>query len=377
MSDLEGWGGSDCAVFEEMLAGFEAGDLKEAASELVRRHVDSCASCAGKLAALSESAEKERAAWDEAVEPSPAEAQPNRLATRGPSRDRPWVLKPIPLLIAGLVLAAGAAGVRFLAAGPTTNVVASLTGVGDEEARAHGFTLARPMDLRVYAVGEGMSGEMYDYAWIVDASTGSPVWTMKFGDTQHAGGADKNRMVDHLISLEPGSYIVYYKTDGSHSYEEWNSAKPSNPEHWGVTVLTMDSGDRTAIERYDPEADPAIVAQLIRVNDDQHLRQPFTLERRTEMRVYAIGEGMGNEMYDYAWIENARTRRTIWKMTYGETGHAGGAEKNRMVEGILRLPAGSYVLHYQSDDSHSYDSWNASPPVNPFNYGVTLRRTGR
>jgi hypothetical protein len=86
---------------------------------------------------------------------------------------------------------------------------------------------------------------------------------------------------------------------------------------------------------------------------------------------------MGNEMCDYAWIENARTGGTIWRMVYGETMHAGGADKNRAVEGILRLPAGSYVLHYQTDGSHSFNDWNSAPPWDPVHYGVTLRRTGR
>ena len=61
----------------------------------------------------------------------------------------------------------------------------------------------------------------------------------------------------------------------------------------------------------------------------QNLRHAFSLEEDSRIRIYAIGEGMGDEMYDYAWIENAETGQDIWKMTYRDTEHAGGARKNR------------------------------------------------
>jgi len=77
----------------------------------------------------------------------------------------------------------------------------SLTGIGDDEVASEGFVLKQPMDVRVYAVGEGMDGEMYDYGLIIDADTRETVWVMELEETAHAGGADKNRQVDELVSL--------------------------------------------------------------------------------------------------------------------------------------------------------------------------------
>jgi hypothetical protein len=79
-------------------------------------------------------------------------------------------------------------------------------------------------------------------------------------------------------------------------------------------------------------------------------------------------------MNDYAWITDAETRRVVWEMKYEHTDHAGGAEKNRMVNGTLELPRGDYILHYETDDSHSFNDWNAAPPTDPFSYGVTVYR---
>jgi hypothetical protein len=73
-------------------------------------------------------------------------------------------------------------------------------------------------------------------------------------------------------------------------------------------------------------------------------------------------------------IEN-RQGRVIWKMTYDMTVHAGGASKNRLFRGRLPLPAGEYELHYQSDGSHAYRSWNAAKPHDPRSWGITIIRT--
>jgi hypothetical protein len=90
--------------------------------------------------------------------------------------------------------------------------------------------------------------------------------------------------------------------------------------------------------------------------------------------VYALGEGVSDEMVDYGWIEDAATGRVVWEMTYDATEPAGGARKNRVYEGTVKLPAGSYVLHYRSDGSHSFDDWNDDEPDDPESWGITVFR---
>jgi hypothetical protein len=63
-------------------------------------------------------------------------------------------------------------------------------------------------------------------------------------------------------------------------------------------------------------------------------------------------------------------------MQYEETEPAGGADKNRMFDGVITLPAGSYVLHYTSDGSHSSSNWNDEAPDDPDNWGITVFRLG-
>ncbi len=250
-------------------------------------------------------------------------------------------------------------------------LIAELTRLREDDHRTHGFTLSQPTDVRVYAVGEGTKHGMADYGWIMNARTRQKVWAMDYERTEPAGGAGKNRLADEVIHLEAGSYIVAFVTDDSHSYRDWNSAPPNYPERWGISLFGGEGFDRGVVSDYREEEDPGVLARIARVKSDSHRRRDFTLEAPAQVSVYALGEGTHGEMYDYAWIEDAESR-VVWEMTYPMTDGAGGAPKNRLYQGTLELPAGEYVLHYQSDDSHAYREWNASPPHDPDAWGVQI-----
>jgi hypothetical protein len=271
------------------------------------------------------------------------------------------------------------AGVRPFAYEPVPagQTLVSLTGIGDNAARSAGFMLRRPMDVRVYAIGEGVNGEMADYAWIVDATQHRRVWTMRYEDTERAGGAEKNRLFDGTVHLEAGSYLVRYTSDGSHSYEDWNAAPPAEERYWGVSVFPASGRlDSTVVGKFERGPSGAVLAELVRMGDDARAHTTFRLDRETTLRVYAVGEGVDGDMVDYGWIEEENSGRVVWEMTYDATEPAGGARKNRAFEGTLRLPAGSYVLHYKSDGSHSYDDWNSDAPDDPESWGITVFRMG-
>jgi hypothetical protein len=273
--------------------------------------------------------------------------------------------------------AAGRGSVKAVAWQPVPEqAIVSLTGIGDNALRSAGFTLRRPMDVRVYALGEGSDpdGDMDDYAWIVNATTRRRVWAMRYEDTEPAGGAEKNRLYDGTLRLEAGSYLVYYRSDGSHSFGNWNAAAPAESAYWGVSVFPASGRvDSTVVAPFQRTATDAI-AEIVRVKNDKHKRALFILDRPTTVHVYAIGEADGHEMADYGWIEDAATGETVWEMTYRSTTHAGGARKNRLFDGTLQLPAGRYVLHYDSDGSHAYGDWNDDPPDDPDGWGITLTR---
>ena len=253
------------------------------------------------------------------------------------------------------------------------NTIVEFSMMRDDAFESHGFSLKRDAKMHIYAIGEGSDGEMYDYGWIVDGKTHKRVWEMDYFRTEHAGGARKNRVFDDVVTLPKGDYVAYYVTDGSHSYRDWNSAPPFDQKQWGMTIAgagkDFDSG---IVSDFNPEDNKNIVARLVRIRDHANKRMNFEIKRDGEFRIYALGEGMDGQMYDYAWLEDASTGRVVWEMTYRRTDHAGGARKNRIYNETISLDKGNYILYYESDDSHSFNDWNASPPRDPMNYGVTL-----
>jgi hypothetical protein len=261
---------------------------------------------------------------------------------------------------------------------PRDATFVALTRVGNRESKTQGFTLTKPMDVRVYAIGEGRNGRMFDYGWITSAETRRRVWEMRYADTEHAGGDTKNRLIDTTVHLNPGAYVVHYISDDSHAADDWNAAAPADSRHWGITLLAAKGPlDRSALGPYVERTNPSVLAELTGVRDDDRQQKRFTLDRETSLRVYALGEGTRSGMVDYGWIENAKTGKTVWEMTYRMTEPAGGASKNRRVDTTITLPAGEYIVKYETDGSHSFGDWNADPPEDPEAWGITVLRAPR
>jgi hypothetical protein len=251
-----------------------------------------------------------------------------------------------------------------------------LTGVGNDDFKSSTFTLKKETSLRVYAIGERMysRSKMADHGWIINARTREKVWEMDADRTEPAGGEDKNRMSDEIVTLPAGTYTVYYSTDDSHSYNDWNGDPPIDEEHYGITIYPApDHFDRANFQAGGEAGEAGVIVQVVRVKDDENREAPFTLKKQTKVRVYAIGEGQNREMFDYGWIEKAGGG-VVWEMTYPMTFHAGGGKKNRMVNTTIVLEAGSYTLHFKTDDSHSFGDWNTDAPDDPTMWGITLYR---
>jgi len=250
--------------------------------------------------------------------------------------------------------------------------------VGDSSNVNKGFMLTAPLKVRVYAIGEGthQGREMYDFGWILNSESGERVWEMTYRKSQHAGGALKNRLFDDIITLPAGTYMVHYVTDDSHSFASWNEMPPFDPMHWGITVWAADSlHTANRITSFVEKSNELIIVKLDHARDNQFMSAGFQLSAESRLRVTALGEysGAREEMVDYGWIVDARSRKTIWRMVYSETNYAGGGRKNRMFDGFVTLPAGAYIAYYRTDDSHAYSSWNEHEPWQPHAWGITIR----
>lgn len=258
--------------------------------------------------------------------------------------------------------------------------ILSLAPVGDSEFRKEGFSLKKEFSLRIYAIGEGEDGEMYDYGWIVNSSTGERIWSMDYYKTGWAGGAEKNRIFDKNIFFPKGNYLVYYVTDASHSYEEWNRFPPFDPHHWGITLWNADENVEIdqVVELFNEDENQYVIVDLTRAGNNVFKEQGFTLTKSAELRVRCLGEyGNNGRFVDSGRIINAKTREVIWEMTRRNTEYAGGGKKNRMFNGVISFKPGSYKVFYKSDDSHSYRRWNVGPPYYPEAWGIKIFSTDK
>jgi hypothetical protein len=254
------------------------------------------------------------------------------------------------------------------------NAIVQLTKVRDSDFKSYAFSLSASTALHIYGLGESSDHRrMADYGWITNAKTHERIWSMDEHESYHAGGATKNRLVDEIITLPKGNYIATYQTDDSHAYHAWNADPPFDEEHWGLTIRGSGKDfNAVTVKAYADEREEGVLAQLIRVRDGSQVQKNFTISAPMKVRVYALGESDGHEMADYGWIENVKTGKTEWEMTYRMTTAAGGAHKNRMVSTTILLQPGEYAVHYETDGSHAFGEWNDDPPEDQLHWGITL-----
>lgn len=261
-----------------------------------------------------------------------------------------------------------------------------LTKAGDNASLSQTFNLESDANVLVYGLGEN-TNEWYDYGWITNKETGQTVWTMANKRGEYGGGAEKNQFIQEKIQLLKGTYTAFFKSDDTHSYDDWNEDEPSTPERWGLTVLLMDDtvkfkteASQHATNAVNVSSDapyPSLIpneevlTNITKVGNSTHEVRTFNLdEPTTELRILCLGEFSGY-WGDRGWIINKDTNQLVWDMTIDKTEHAGGTTKNRKFDGNISLPAGEYEVHYQTDSSHAYGNF-VYPPSDPEAYGIQI-----
>jgi len=267
------------------------------------------------------------------------------------------------------------ANVTEYVAPKTATPLVDLTRVRDDEFVSKGITISSDIEVRVLCLGEEGSGdEMADYGWIMNADTRQKVWEMDSWRTDHAGGANKNRMVDQKVTLAAGNYIVYYATDGSHAYRDWNATRPHEDDLWGISLWATNEADISKVKPFEAEdfKSENVIAEITMVGNDKYLRENFEITADTKVTIMGIGEGSDGEMHDFGYVKNMDTGDIVYEMRYRYSDYAGGARKNREFSETMTLKKGNYRIVFESDGSHAYRRWNADPPRNPELWGITV-----
>jgi serine phosphatase RsbU (regulator of sigma subunit)/ligand-binding sensor domain-containing protein len=114
-------------------------------------------------------------------------------------------------------------------------------------------------------------------------------------------------------------------------------------------------------------------SSIIRVGDFADLSREFVLREDSKVIIYSVGEGLPAwNMADFGWLESEEGD-TLWSAgQLSESFYAGGGLKNRIKIGLLELKIGRYKLRYKSDDSHSVESYNTTPPQDSIFWGTQI-----
>ena len=98
-------------------------------------------------------------------------------------------------------------------------------------------------------------------------------------------------------------------------------------------------------------------AIINRVGNDTYSIVEFTLEQDTDVDIFAIGEYWLGQMVDYGGIEDVSSGKLIWVMTPDRTLPAGGVGDEPPGNDQIALPAGTYRLHFRTNEAHAFGNW--------------------
>jgi CubicO group peptidase (beta-lactamase class C family) len=186
------------------------------------------------------------------------------------------------------------------------------------------------------------------------------IFPEKFGESvsEISWNAPVTELKNQLNAITAKPYADVYRTDLVTKVRIYQSVGRTTD----ATQLMKMYGELYSKPMPDELTKLPVIAQIVQVLDKEDKTVAFSLATSQDVRIFAIGEGQGGEMFDYGWIEDVDKGSRVWEMQEAKTAHAGGAGKNRKVDLVITLPAGNYKLRYKSDDSHAFDHWNSLPP---------------
>ncbi len=274
----------------------------------------------------------------------------------------------------------------------TSEPLLRISGVGNDQHERVKFSVSDTLGVIVHAAGELRRNEnRYDYGWLIDDAKDEKVWEMSWQASYPGGGHSGNREETAFLRLVPGTYTLHYQTDDSHAYGSWSNGTPDNPDRWGVALFTLngdseiqvlDQGKSGTTARVLPPPPPVPAAGVVArgpvildargLGNEREVKQVFTLEKATRLRVTAVGEISVSGRYDYGWLESANGT-AVWEMTYPDTEPAGGDERNRKFDGVIELPPGRYIARFKTDFSHAFGDFGEDAPVDPSSWGMLVQ----
>ncbi len=282
-------------------------------------------------------------------------------------------------------------------------VIANIDHFREGQIETAGFELLKGGEVNIDAVGlrQPQNRRLGVYAWIIDTKTRALVWSMTYTNSSREGLRGLLRKTEESKFLEPGKYELYMYagnqwsngsftfSGGKDLYDVLSDLIDNKDADWEdydnydwtrnlddcYVKLSSDELKATDFKAFDVTGEiPGALVAFNRLGDDENIEQGFTLDEPMNIKIYALVEHPAGTKTpcDFGWIINTANRERVWEIDRFNTERAGGGRKNRVFNDQVRLEKGNYVLHYVTDDSHSWKDFNMEPPFDPMNWGITL-----
>ncbi len=134
------------------------------------------------------------------------------------------------------------------------NVEVEISEPADSVSIKREFKLSEHKEFIVVSTGEAFQNNRFDYGYI--KKSGRIIWDFDQHSSFYAGGANKNRILIDVIRLAPGNYSVNYRSDDSHSHENWNEKAPDHPRYWGIKLIPINKKEADRIKNVLAEIKP-------------------------------------------------------------------------------------------------------------------------
>lgn len=125
----------------------------------------------------------------------------------------------------------------------TGTQIGSIVKVGNNVNTSRSLTFRQKTEVLLVVMGEGVA----DYGWL-ESEHGTVIARSDSNKTWSAGGRPDNRLLMTVLTLNAGRYRMCYKSDESHSYNNWLGNPPSHPEFWGIQVFDI-SGEAEKVRQ--------------------------------------------------------------------------------------------------------------------------------
>lgn len=253
----------------------------------------------------------------------------------------------------------------------------AITRPGNDESIRQPFTVARPVDVIVYAMGEVRSNsQRFDYAWIHDVDSGRKIWEMNRSDSRPAGGHSSLRVAEEVLRLKAGRYELVWRSDDSRSFADdfLNDDAPDNPERWGAYVFAPFDSTAISTAAIAAPVQRTPLASVLEVGNDRDQTAVLQLDRETEVSVEALLEADSDgRWYDTATLTHVGDGKEVWSVERVDPEPDVSSDDYAWGRSVLTLAPGTYTLRVVTDARRAFGDWDSDgPPSRPEAYGMAI-----